>query len=52
MRGQAKRCIGTSPGRKLKEKLNGGLPEAVEFLGQLSLRIEQPRIIDACVVLK
>jgi NADH-quinone oxidoreductase subunit C len=33
---------------KLKGKLNGAVLEAVEFLGQLSIRIERSQIVNAC----
>jgi NADH-quinone oxidoreductase subunit C len=36
----------------LKGKLNGAVIEAAEFLGQLSIRIERSRIVDACNLLK
>jgi NADH-quinone oxidoreductase subunit C len=38
--------------KKLKGKLNGAVVEAAEFLGQLSIRIERSRIVDACDLLK
>ena len=38
--------------KKLKGKLNGGVLEAVEFLGQLSVRVETSRIVDACDFLR
>lgn len=38
--------------RKLKEKLDGALIEATEFLGQLSIRVEASRIVDACAFLR
>ena len=38
--------------QKLKGKLNGGVLEAFEFLGQLAVRIERSRIVDACVLLR
>ena len=38
--------------KQLKEKLNGAVIEASEFLGQLSVRIERSRIVEACDLLK
>lgn len=38
--------------QKLKSKLNGGVLEAVEFLGQLSVRLERPQLVDACDLLR
>jgi NADH-quinone oxidoreductase subunit C len=38
--------------KRLKGKLNGAVIEATEFLGQLSIRIERSRIVDACNLLK
>ena len=43
---------GHSQVKKLKAKLNGGVLEAVEFLGQLSIRIERAQIVNACNLLK
>lgn len=43
---------GHSQVKKLKAKLNGGVVEAVEFLGQLSIRIERAQIVNACNLLK
>ena len=37
---------------RLKAKLNGAVIEASEFLGQLSVRIERMRIVEACDLLK
>ena len=37
---------------QLKRKLNGGVLEAVEFLGQLSIRIERSQIDGACDFLR
>lgn len=38
--------------RKLREKLDGAVMEASEFLGQLSIRIDPSRIVEACNALK
>jgi NADH-quinone oxidoreductase subunit C len=38
--------------KRLKGKLNGAVIEATEFLGQLSMRIERSRIVDACNYLR
>jgi NADH-quinone oxidoreductase subunit C len=38
--------------QKIKAQLNGAVLEAAEFLGQLSVRIECSRIVDACAFLK
>jgi NADH-quinone oxidoreductase subunit C len=38
--------------KRLKAKLNGAVIEASEFLGQLSVRIERSRIVEACDLLK
>jgi len=38
--------------KKLKGKINGAVIEAREFLGQLSIRIERSRIVEACDLLK
>jgi NADH-quinone oxidoreductase subunit C len=37
---------------KLKEALGGGVPEASEFLGQLSVRIDRAQIVKACTSLR
>jgi NADH-quinone oxidoreductase subunit C len=37
---------------KLKAKFNGVVIEAVEFIGQLSIRIDGPRIVEVCDFLK
>ena len=37
---------------KLKEQFNGAILEAVEFIGQLSIRIEAQRIVEVCEALK
>lgn len=37
---------------RLREKLSDGVVEASEFLGQLSIRIERSRILEACEALK
>lgn len=37
---------------KLKSNLNGGVIEAIEFLGQLSVRIERSQIVGACDFLR
>src|SRR5437588_8323465 len=34
--------------KRLSEKLAGAVIEATEFLGQLSIRIAAPRIVEAC----
>lgn len=38
--------------QKLKAKFNGAVVEAVEFLGQLSIRIERSRIVPVCDFLR
>lgn len=38
--------------RHLAEQLDGAVLEAVEFLGQLSIRIEPSRIVEACTLLR
>ena len=38
--------------RKLKTQFDGAVLEAVEFLGQVSIRIEAERIVDVCDFLK
>jgi NADH-quinone oxidoreductase subunit C len=38
--------------KRLKGKLNGAVIEATGFLGQLSIRIERSRIVEACDLLK
>ncbi len=38
--------------RRIREQLDGALLEATEFLGQLSIRIEGARIVEACDFLK
>jgi NADH-quinone oxidoreductase subunit C len=38
--------------KRVKAKLNGAVIGATEFLGQLSMRIERSRIVEACDVLK
>jgi len=38
--------------RKLREKLDGAVMEASEFLGQLSIRVDPSRIVEACEALK
>ena len=38
--------------KRLGEKLAGAVVEATEFLGQLSIRIERSRIVEACSALK
>jgi NADH-quinone oxidoreductase subunit C len=38
--------------QKVKEQFNGAVLEAVEFIGQLSLRIERSRIVAVCEALK
>src|SRR5713101_5627032 len=38
--------------KKLRTKFDGAVREASEFLGQLSIRIEPPRIVDVCDALK
>jgi len=38
--------------RKLKEKLDGSVVEATEFLGQLSILIERARIVEVCITLR
>ena len=38
--------------RKLKEKLDGSVVEATEFLGQLSILIERARIVEVCIMLR
>ena len=38
--------------KRLKARLNGAVIEASEFLGQLSVRIERSRIVEACDLLK
>lgn len=37
---------------RLLTRFNGAVIEAVEFLGQLSVRIDSPRIVDVCEFLK
>jgi NADH-quinone oxidoreductase subunit C len=38
--------------RKLKSQFNGAVIEAVEFIGQLSVRIDAERIVEVCDALK
>ncbi len=38
--------------RKLRDKIDGAVIEATEFLGQLSIRIERSRIVEVCDALK
>src|SRR5687768_3769863 len=38
--------------RKLKGHFNGGIGEASEFVGQISIRIEPARIVDVCNFLR
>jgi NADH-quinone oxidoreductase subunit C len=38
--------------RKLREKLEGSVLEASEFLGQLSIRIQPARVVEVCTALK
>ena len=38
--------------KRLKGKLNGAVIEATGFLGQLSIRIERSRLVEACDLLK
>jgi len=38
--------------KRLKAKLGDGVIEATEFLGQLSIRIARPRIVEVCNALK
>ena len=38
--------------QRLKGNLNGGVLEAVEFLGQLSVRLERSQIVGACDLLR
>lgn len=38
--------------KKLREKFDGAVIEAVEFIGQLSIRIEAARIVEVCDFLK
>lgn len=38
--------------KKLRENLDGAVIEASEFLGQLSVRIAPPRIVEVCELLK
>ena len=38
--------------KKLKSRFDSAVIEAVEFLGQLSIRIEPPRIVEVCDFLK
>jgi NADH-quinone oxidoreductase subunit C len=38
--------------RKLRDKIDGAVIEATEFLGQLSLRIDRSRIVEVCDTLK
>ena len=38
--------------KKLKEKLDEAVIEASEFLGQLSIRIQPPRVVEVCNYLK
>jgi NADH-quinone oxidoreductase subunit C len=38
--------------KKLKSRFDGAVIEAVEFLGQVSIRIEPPRIVEVCDFLK
>ena len=38
--------------KRLREKLDGTVIEAFEFLGQLSVRIAPPRIVEVCELLK
>ena len=38
--------------RRLRDKVDGAVIEATEFLGQLSIRIERSRIVEVCDALK
>jgi len=38
--------------KRLRERLNGAVTEASEFIGQLSIRIERERIVEVCNFLK
>ena len=38
--------------KRLKSKFGDGIIEATEFLGQLSIRIQRPRIVEVCDALK
>jgi len=38
--------------KRLKSKFGDGVLEATEFLGQLSIRIQRPRIVEVCNALK
>jgi NADH-quinone oxidoreductase subunit C len=38
--------------KKLREKLEGAVVEASEFLGQLSIRIQPARVVEVCAALK
>src|SRR5438105_8385555 len=38
--------------KRLKAKFGDGVLEATEFLGQLSIRIQRPRIVEVCNALK
>jgi len=38
--------------KRLRERLNGAVVEASEFIGQLSIRIERERIVEVCNFLK
>jgi NADH-quinone oxidoreductase subunit C len=38
--------------KRLKSKFDHGVLEATEFLGQLSIRIQRPRIVEVCNALK
>ena len=38
--------------KKLKDKFSGAVLEAVEFIGQVSIRIEPARIVDVCSFLR
>jgi NADH-quinone oxidoreductase subunit C len=38
--------------KKIRERLDGAVTEASEFVGQLSIRIEQARIVEVCNFLK
>src|SRR6266480_2080127 len=38
--------------KKLKDKFSGGVLEAVEFIGQVSIRIEPSRIVEVCSFLR
>ena len=38
--------------KRLKSKFGDGVLEATEFLGQLSIRIQRPRIVEVCDALK